>query len=98
MMTIALILLKKLNAYVLPNTKVAFRKEQATCEKKFICINDYIKKRNHLPFAARWKRLCLIRTIFAQNEQLKCSAFSLSYLLLRAVQCSPGRQNWSKCY
>ena len=33
---------------------------------------------------------------FAQNEQLKCSAFSLSYLLLRAVQCSPGRQNWLK--
>lgn len=45
MMTIALILLKKkLNACVLPNKKAAFRKEQATCEKKFICINDYIKK------------------------------------------------------
>ena len=46
MMTIALILLKKkLNACVLPNTKAACRKEQATCEKKFICINDHdIKK------------------------------------------------------
>ena len=47
-----------MNVYVLPNSKAAFRKEQALSQKKFICLNDYVKrKKNHLQFAARGKRL-----------------------------------------
>lgn len=73
-----------INAYVLPNTKAAFHNWQATNEKSSFDL--IIKKDNHLQLAwSRGKAVYKSNNFFAQNEQLNCFVFSLSYLLLQAV-------------
>ena len=57
--------------------------------KQFIRTNDNIKR---IPTCNPNHKLCIVRTIFAQNEQLKYFVFSLNYLLLHAVLCSPGTE------
>ena len=72
-----------MNVYVLPNSKAAFRKKQATSKKKFLCLSDYVKeKRTTCSLLPAGKGCVWIEQFFCSNEQLKCLVSSLSYLLL----------------
>lgn len=86
-----------MNVYVLPNSKAAFRKKQATSKKRFLCLSDYVKeKRTTCSLLPAGKGCVWIEQFFCSKGTVKMFGFLIELSFVACVLCSPGTQNWSK--